>query len=448
MQRFYPPKIRKDSEDIATSDLSSVPYIPWVRIEEIAQRIFEDNFSIMNGSCKVSMESAIGQSSPASLGGTSLGLAALAVMRKDPQIMHLARKRYCSALQLLARAVQEPIQSNAENSVAAGFILSMFEVAHSAFTSFVMPDLQIMQVIVREKSLISSIWLQHAYGTAALLSCLCSWSQVPKDHSRALLDVSYTSVCCVESETSLVFELIAFDFQSLASLISGKPVPQMFLHLAENCEPDGGDPIPNDPVLLSIQLCSVMSSLVNLHASAKQTSQYSQDQLFVLATTGDKALEAWAASLPSSWAYQTFPNHPRHVYGSPWFARTWNYYRLSRILANKIILNVLNAGSFSSQTMNHTLINEYKVQNDRSASLISELLQEIYTSLPTIFDFDRVGTASIPLSLDVFFAVTILQSLVVLIGKSTLLQNWPPSACEQGEEKFAILKDIMIRNLL
>ena len=78
------------------------------------------------------MEPVVGQPSPASLGGTSVGLAALAIIRKDPQMMHLARKRYCSALQLLARAVQEPIQSNAENSVAAGFILSLFEVAPPA----------------------------------------------------------------------------------------------------------------------------------------------------------------------------------------------------------------------------------------------------------------------------------------------------------------------------
>lgn len=85
------------------------------------------------------MESTEGQPSPASLGGTSVGLAALAVMRKDPQMMYLARKRYCSALQLLARVVQEPIQSNGGNSVAAGFILSIFEVTHSAFTSM-MPD--------------------------------------------------------------------------------------------------------------------------------------------------------------------------------------------------------------------------------------------------------------------------------------------------------------------
>lgn len=222
----------------------------------------------------------------------------------------------------------------------------------------------------------------------------------------------------------------------------------MFLHLAENCEPDGGNPISNDPHFLSIRLCSIMSSLVNLYVSAKHTCQYSQSQLLASAIASDQALEAWAVSLPSSWAYQTYRNEPHHVYGSPWFARTWNYYRLSRILANKLILYGLNAGSLSSQTMNPTLNNEDKLQYDRSASVVSKLPKEIYTSLPSMFDFNRTRPASIPLSLDVFFVVTILQSLKVLTGRSAVLRNRPSLACKQPEEKFIILKEIMRRNLL
>jgi hypothetical protein len=94
------------------------------------------------------------------------------------------------------------------------------------------------------------------------------------------------------------------------------------------------------------------------------------------------------------------------------------------------------------------MIEENKVQNDRSISLISELQKEIYNSLPAMFDVNRIGPAAITLSLDVFFAVTILQSLVVLTGKSTFLREWPSSACEHLEGNFAILKEIIIRNLL
>ncbi|EXM13654.1 hypothetical protein RAB80_005590 [Fusarium oxysporum f. sp. vasinfectum] len=58
-----------------------------------------------------------------------------------------------------------------------------------------------------------------------------------------------------------------------------------------------------------------------LNAAGKSTtSQYSQAQLLASAIASDQALEAWAVSLPSSWAYQTFRNEPHHVSGSPWFA--------------------------------------------------------------------------------------------------------------------------------
>lgn len=187
----------------------------------------------------------------------------------------------------------------------------------------------------------------------------------------------------------------------------------MFLHLAEECEPVGDNPTSNHPLFLSIQFCSIMSSLVDRDVSTKQTSQYSQAQLLASAIASDQALEAWAVSLHSSWAYQTFRNEPHHVSGSPWFTWTWNYCWLSRILANKIILYGLNAGSLLFQAMNPTLIDKYKLQDSRFTSVISELSKEIYISLPAMFDFNRRRPASIPLSLDVFFVVTIFQSLVV-----------------------------------
>jgi hypothetical protein len=65
-----------------------------------------------------------------------------------------------------------------------------------------------MQVIVSEKSSSSNLWVQHAQGSAVLLSSLCSWSRVPKNQARALLDISYTSVRCLEFELSRALVLI------------------------------------------------------------------------------------------------------------------------------------------------------------------------------------------------------------------------------------------------
>lgn len=271
-----------------------------------------------------------------------------------------------------------------------------------------------------EKELqVSCPWLQHAHSAAAILISTWPRSQVLNDQKRALLDVSYTSVRCMDFKLSLVFVLIAFCFQSLASLIGGKPVPQMFVPLAKNCEPVGGYPASNDPSFLWICLCFTMSSLINLYLTTTPSSQYLQTELYASAIARDQDLESWVISLPSMWAYQTSGDEPHHIYGSPWFARTWNCYRLSRLLANKIILDGLNAHSLSLQATEPNLFDTYKSQENRSASLISELSKDICISLPAMFDLSRRRPASIPLSLDVFFVVTILQSLNVLTGGSS-----------------------------
>ncbi|KAF5656140.1 fungal transcriptional regulatory n-terminal [Fusarium heterosporum] len=221
--------------------------------------------------------------------------------------------------------MQQPVQSNIEGSVTAGFILSIFE------------------VMVGENTASKSYpWLQHANGTVALLNSIWPHSRVPNDETKALLDVSYTSL--------------------LASLISERPVPRMFFHLEENCGPVGGYTTSDHPFLLSIRLCSIMSNLVNLYVSMKNTSKYPQAQLLASAIASDQALAAWVVSLPSSWAFTTSGHGSHKDYGSPWFARTWNYYRLSRILAQKLIFYGLNTVSISLNTMDTTLIDKYKLQ--------------------------------------------------------------------------------------
>lgn len=102
---------------------------PSMRIEEIAQKIFFDNFPIMTGSCSRAMEAGVWKSSSAIISITSVGLAVLAVVHKDPNVMDLARRKYSLALKLLTKAVVDPMQFGIEQSTAASFILSIFEVS-------------------------------------------------------------------------------------------------------------------------------------------------------------------------------------------------------------------------------------------------------------------------------------------------------------------------------
>lgn len=74
------------------------------------------------------MDSRAENPSSATISLTSVGLAALAVVHKDPNMMNLARKKYNFAIRVLTKAIIGPQPSGIEQSIAGSFILSIFEV--------------------------------------------------------------------------------------------------------------------------------------------------------------------------------------------------------------------------------------------------------------------------------------------------------------------------------
>ncbi len=60
----------------------------------------------------------------------AVGMAALANSKKDPGLMVLARAKYGSSLRLIANALRSPAESSKENTIAAVFLMSMFEVGY------------------------------------------------------------------------------------------------------------------------------------------------------------------------------------------------------------------------------------------------------------------------------------------------------------------------------
>jgi hypothetical protein len=59
---------------------------------------------------------------------TAVGLAALANIKKDPKIMMLARSKYTLSLRQMEADVSDPAKVVKEQTIAAIFMMSMFEV--------------------------------------------------------------------------------------------------------------------------------------------------------------------------------------------------------------------------------------------------------------------------------------------------------------------------------
>lgn len=106
---------------------------PTMDIEEMALRYYFSNFNITRpyASTPGKPEPYIATSSSGTCSVTSVGLAALATVRKDPHMMNLARRKYSSALRYLARAVADPAELAKGSTTTASFNLSMFEVPYA-----------------------------------------------------------------------------------------------------------------------------------------------------------------------------------------------------------------------------------------------------------------------------------------------------------------------------
>lgn len=101
----------------------------------MAWKYYFSNFNITrpNSSAACNPEPHIATSSSGVCSVTSVGLAALATVRKDPHMMDLARRKYSAALRYLARAVADPAELEKGSTTTASFNLSMFEVSFHIF---------------------------------------------------------------------------------------------------------------------------------------------------------------------------------------------------------------------------------------------------------------------------------------------------------------------------
>jgi hypothetical protein len=109
---------------------------PTFNMEDLAQKVFTDNFPVLGEGCKSWMECGADKPSSATISLTSVGLAALAVVHKDPKMMNLARRKYNAAIKVLTEAIVHHGETGVEQSIAASFILSIFEVSAVKISAF------------------------------------------------------------------------------------------------------------------------------------------------------------------------------------------------------------------------------------------------------------------------------------------------------------------------
>ncbi|KAL2785171.1 hypothetical protein BJX66DRAFT_315434 [Aspergillus keveii] len=369
---------------------------PTTHVEEIASKYFFTNFNITRNK-PVALPEPWLASSPCGLDSvTSVGLAAMAIIRQDPHMMALARRRYSAALRHLALAVQDPLEVTKGPTTTTSFNMSMFE------------------MIISDGPDTAYEWLKHIRGTTALM--------------RVVQFPFANAIFAVKGCLQVCFTI------AVASLISETPVPPYVINVPRSFSYPGiYAEIP--PI---IELFSLLSRLVNLYILAKQIGNNSPRDLSSALSDIDEDLVSWTARLPSVWTGD--PNTGSKLLDGPestnWLPRLWGYYRLCRVITHQVILD--NA---------HWSLGKEEL----SREIISRMSHEIYASIPSMLRKPALGSCTgvcLGLTSDVFFLITILQALLKVTDKQTVMDEWAVSATETiGKEEFGPVRGFVERHL-
>ncbi|KAJ0421389.1 hypothetical protein BJY00DRAFT_282190 [Aspergillus carlsbadensis] len=380
----------------ASSASSSLTLVnPTTYVEQIAWKYFFTNFNITRNT-PVAIPEPWLTSSTCGLGSvTSVGLAAMAIIRQDPHMMELARRKYSAALRHLAQAVQDPHEVTQGPTTTTSFNMSIFE------------------MIISDGPDTAYEWLKHIRGTTALM--------------RVVRFSTSNAIFAVKGCLQVCFTI------AVASLISGTLVPPYVMDVI-NAFPRTEIYAEVSPI---IELFSLLSRLVNLYILAKQTGNHSPRDFTSALTEIDHDLVSWTTRLPPVWTGDpSTGSRLMDGQATNWLPRLWGYYRLCRVITHQVILD--NA-------------HRSPAKRELSLEIISRMSHEIYASIPSMLRKPALGACTgvcLGLTSDVFFLVTILQALLKVTDKQTVLDEWAVSANEtMGKEEFGPVRGFVERHL-
>ncbi|KAH1381456.1 hypothetical protein KXW47_007114, partial [Aspergillus fumigatus] len=87
-------------------------------------------------------------------------------------------------------------------------------------------------------------------------------------------------------------------------------------------------------------------------------------------------------------------------------------------------------------------------QSDGLPAVVSQMASEVYDCIPAMLgSIYHRGKPSPCLLLNVFFLITILQALIQLTDKATVVDNWSSHVCKLYGEDFGVMKELVMMRL-
>jgi hypothetical protein len=222
--------------------------------------------------------------------------------------------------------------------------------------------------------------------------------------------------------------------QAVGCLIANQPVPRYVTRLVKSFRKEECEDIA--PI---IELFIILSSLVNLYIEAERVdiSDDDGDHLCSALSDIDADLISWKKRLPPIWTGDPNTGSAIHSGNPLWIPKLWGYYQLCRILTQRVILD-------------HTV--QSAQRREKSLATLSEMSGHVYQLVPMMLRRSFCPNSAYPeqclgLTSDVFFLVTILQALIKLTDRRTVVDEWAGPAQKQLGERFTLLRAFVARFL-
>ncbi|KAJ5259420.1 hypothetical protein N7478_012401 [Penicillium angulare] len=280
--------------------------------------------------------------------------AMLCRVRKVTALKEIARKEYCSALELLNSALVSVEEAKSNQALGAVVLLAIYEIVTS-----------------RAPQDIDS-WTNHIRGATALLEMRGPEQLNTEAGLRLFLHLRYQIVVSCMQRDARVPDSLLENTRTVLKLR------------------------PNEAH--SNRLVIIVGRLSNLRADIISGVITDDQQIISMASAIEAELISWLAALPAGFTYEThtksrfdygFQERCRglapyedqyHVYPDLWAFNTWNQYRCARILASEIILTHIRQMSDSSSLK--SMSEEFQLHCKTLRANIRRLAVDICRSVP------------------------------------------------------------------
>ncbi|GKU08251.1 c6 zinc finger protein [Fusarium langsethiae] len=288
-----------------------------------------------------------------------------------PQAVQLSGKSYTKALSALRTALQDPKLPFSDETLYAVLLLCGYEVS-------ILKHIRNYQHI--EEGMLMDI--KTKMGQPSLRS---AWGS-HVDGAAALIKARGTS----SLQSPLFHDMFSFVRKSvvLGQIQISKPVDETFLKHTVSSYEDPEDRL----VSLAARVPQLQYSCYQLD-TLKDLGTTKTERLISDATELDSELSIWASSVSPQWSYATAVNinnpgrtdytpYVIHRYTDRYIARVWNFYRVSRLIIQSILLRT--AICLSASTEGPLNVD----QRNRIERVIMGLVDDICASVPYLLGFD------------------------------------------------------------